>query len=226
MMLSPCTPKRPVLSSIDIMIAIGSRRRHAPSLRRVVGAQPALVLPGTKEPGEALLWTRRPDSRSRVVSHGPPQADIGVTAQVRHGRLGRDNSFYFAARRRLNLRAQNSPSRAAARESMRDVASPSPPQGLFPLVPRSPPERALRPSMASPGTSVNSPEAEMVKPRSSIIDSLGSCTKRAGSGPAGSAARRGREVELLSSPARPWRTAHVTPMLRWGGAVRIPHGER
>ena len=100
-----------VLSSIDIMIAIGkSSDDTLRAFGEVVGAQPALVLPGTKEPGEALLWTRRPRPHAPVwFRTAPPQAEHRRhVRKYATGELGEDKSFYFRGPAgRLNLRAQN-----------------------------------------------------------------------------------------------------------------------
>jgi hypothetical protein len=75
-----------------------------------VGAQPPLTLPGTKEPGEALLWTRRPPPQAPVwFRTAPPQAEHRRhVRKYATGELGEDKSFYFRGPAgRLNLRAQN-----------------------------------------------------------------------------------------------------------------------
>ncbi len=100
-----------VLSSIDITIAIGkSSDDTLRAFGEVVGAQPPLGLPGTKEPGEALLWTRQPQPRDPVwLRTAPPQAEHRRhVRKYATGELGEDKSFYFRGPAgRLNLRARN-----------------------------------------------------------------------------------------------------------------------
>jgi hypothetical protein len=100
-----------VLSSIDIVVAIGKSSDDAlRAFGEAVGAQPPLALPGTKEPGEALLWTRRPQSPDPVwLRTAPPQAEHRRhVRKYATGELGEDKSFYFRGPGgRLNLRAQN-----------------------------------------------------------------------------------------------------------------------
>jgi hypothetical protein len=100
-----------VLSSIDIMIAIGNSSDDTlRAFGEVVGAQPPRVLPATKEPGEALLWPRRPQPHDPVwFRTAPPQAEHRRhVRKYATGELGEDKSFYFRGPAgRLNLRAQN-----------------------------------------------------------------------------------------------------------------------
>ena len=100
-----------VLSSIDIVVAIGkSSDDTLRAFGEVVGAQPPLTLPGTKEPGEALLWPRRPQPHDPVwFRTAPPQAEHRRhVRKYATGELGEDKSFYFRGPAgRLNLRAQN-----------------------------------------------------------------------------------------------------------------------
>ena len=100
-----------VLSSIDITIAIGkSSDDTLRAFGEVVGAQPPLTLPGTKEPGEALLWPRRPQPHDPVwFRTAPPQAEHRRhVRKYATGELGEDKSFYFRGPAgRLNLRARN-----------------------------------------------------------------------------------------------------------------------
>jgi hypothetical protein len=100
-----------VLSSIDIVVAIGkSSDDTLRAFGEVVGAQPPLTLAGTKEPGEALLWTRRPQAHDPVwFRTAPPQAEHRRhVRKYATGELGADKSFYFRGPDgRLNLRAQN-----------------------------------------------------------------------------------------------------------------------
>jgi HAD superfamily hydrolase (TIGR01484 family) len=100
-----------VLSSIDVMVAIGkSSDETLRAFGEAVGAQPPPVLPGTKEPGEALFWPRRPEPRDPVwIRTEPPRSEHRRhVRKYATGELGEDKSFYFRGPAgRLNLRAQN-----------------------------------------------------------------------------------------------------------------------
>jgi hydroxymethylpyrimidine pyrophosphatase-like HAD family hydrolase len=100
-----------VLSSVDVVVAIGkSSDETLRAFGEAVGAQPPPVLPSTKEPGEALLWPRRPEPGPPVwFRTAPPQAEHRRhVRKYATGELGEDKSFYFRGPAgRLNLRAQN-----------------------------------------------------------------------------------------------------------------------
>jgi hydroxymethylpyrimidine pyrophosphatase-like HAD family hydrolase len=100
-----------VLSSIDMVVAIG--RSSDETLRafgEAVGGQLPRDLPKTAEPGEALLWLRRPEARDPIwFRTTPPRAEHRRhVRKYATGELGEDKSFYFRGPAgRLNLRAQN-----------------------------------------------------------------------------------------------------------------------
>jgi hypothetical protein len=100
-----------VLSSIDMVVAIG--RSSDETLRafgEVVGGRPPRELPRTAEPGEALLWPRRPEAGDPLwFRTTPPRAEHRRhVRKYATGELGEDKSFYFRGPAgRLNLRAQN-----------------------------------------------------------------------------------------------------------------------
>jgi hypothetical protein len=99
-----------VLRSIDVVIVIG--RSSGDTFRAfasAVGTTTPAALPGTSEPGEALLW-RRAEPRSPVwLRTLPPRSEHRRhVRKYATGELGEDKSFYFRGPTgQLNLRAQN-----------------------------------------------------------------------------------------------------------------------
>ena len=100
-----------VLFSIDVAVGIG--RSAAEALRafgEAVGAHLPATLPATSEPGEALLWRRRPTAPDPIWLRTvrPRSEHRRHVRKYATGELGEDKSFYFRGPAgQLNLRAQN-----------------------------------------------------------------------------------------------------------------------
>ena len=100
-----------VLFSIDVVVGIG--RSAAEALRafgEAVRAHLPATLPATSEPGEALLWRRRPTAPDPIwLRTLRPRAEHRRhVRKYATGELGEDKSFYFRGPAgQLNLRAQN-----------------------------------------------------------------------------------------------------------------------
>lgn len=100
-----------VLFSIDVVVGIG--RSAAEALRafgEAVGAHLPATLPATSEPGEALLWRRRPTAPDPIWLRTvrPRSEHRRHVRKYATGELGEDKSFYFRGPAgQLNLRAQN-----------------------------------------------------------------------------------------------------------------------
>lgn len=101
---------RAVLTSVDLILAIGSTPRETiQSFAEALG-EPAPAVPSNSlDPGEAIAWWRRPKSEPFQFRSIPPRMErLRHVRKYAEGELPPDRSFYFQGPEgRLNLRAQN-----------------------------------------------------------------------------------------------------------------------
>jgi hydroxymethylpyrimidine pyrophosphatase-like HAD family hydrolase len=101
---------RRILSTVDLIVAVGATPGRALETFAATLGEPAPPpVTGELEPGDAVIWWRRPRRDPFVFRSIPARAE-----RKRHlrkyaeGSLGEDKSFYFRGPEgRLNLRAQN-----------------------------------------------------------------------------------------------------------------------
>jgi hydroxymethylpyrimidine pyrophosphatase-like HAD family hydrolase len=101
---------RPVLASVDLVVAIGEA--PAETLGRFAATLGEPVPPVAAEPlaaGDAIAWWRRPARHPLRFRSLPPRAERRRhVRKYAEGELGEDKSFFFRGPAgRLNLRAQN-----------------------------------------------------------------------------------------------------------------------
>ncbi len=101
---------RTILSSVDVIIAIGtSPEQTLRTFSETLGQPPPTVAPITLEPGEALFWSWRTHTDPFWFRSVPPRVERRRhIRKYAEGELGPDKSFYFRGPEgKLNLRAQN-----------------------------------------------------------------------------------------------------------------------